>query len=188
MNPIDFVLPVGYPLPTLLRLAILVLYTTPYKPLDIILSYSHSNLQNNTFDDYVTAFRTRAQVTQLVAASPLSMGLLTDSPPSWHPAPAPLLDAKQKASELCSSWPGGLPNVALGYAFRGQTAENAIPTVVGLSSPREVHESIRVLNALKKATKDEDKARRKIETDVVELFKASGFHGWSWASPPEHWS
>lgn len=73
--------------------------------------------------------------------------------------------------------------MSLGYAFHGQAAEKAIPTVVGLSSLREVHESMRVLNELKQS--NGLAGRKDIESSVVELFKTSGFHGWSWASPPE---
>ncbi|KAF8076019.1 galactose dehydrogenase [Lyophyllum atratum] len=80
----------GYPLPTLLRLALLILHTPPYRPIDVILSYSHLSLQNSTFLQYAPQLQQRAQVGQLLAASPFSMGLLTASPPAWHPAPAEL--------------------------------------------------------------------------------------------------
>ncbi|EDR12522.1 galactose dehydrogenase, partial [Laccaria bicolor S238N-H82] len=104
----------GYPLPTLLRLSILILHTAPFKPVDILLSYSHLCLQNSTFMEFASHFYRRAKVGQLLAASPLSMGLLTQSPPSWHPAPPGLLHAVSKARE---NWPD-LTNLALGYSLR----------------------------------------------------------------------
>ena len=56
----------GYPLPTLLRLALLVLHTAPYEPLDVVLSYSHLNLQNSTLIAFAPVFRERALVRQLI--------------------------------------------------------------------------------------------------------------------------
>ncbi|PAV21138.1 Aldo keto reductase [Pyrrhoderma noxium] len=134
----------GFPLPTLLRLALLILHTPPYKPIDIILSYSHSNLQNPSFASFAPILRSRAHVSQLVAASPLNMGLLTPRPPVWHPAPEALREAVRRAVGVVAGakalveggkeygngveqehgkgggggWEGGLPDVALGYAMR----------------------------------------------------------------------
>ncbi|KDQ29275.1 hypothetical protein PLEOSDRAFT_2849, partial [Pleurotus ostreatus PC15] len=105
----------GYPLPTLLRLALCILHNPPYEPVDVILSYSHLNLQNSTFLAFAPHLITRAKVKQLLAASPLSMGLLTPSPPQWHPAPPPLKASAAAAGKL---WDKGLPDLALGYSIR----------------------------------------------------------------------
>lgn len=169
---------VGYPLPTLLRLALLILHTPPYKPVDAILSYSHLSLQNATFSDFLPHFQGRAQVRQLLAASPLSMGLLTPTPPAWHPAPPGLLAA---AVEAGSIWPEGLPNLAVGYSIQSTGAAHGnTPLVVGFSHPREVHECIRVWRELQDGHLDE---RRKSEAEAREVFRKSGFLDWSWASP-----
>ncbi|KAI5124758.1 hypothetical protein M0805_005392 [Coniferiporia weirii] len=185
----------GYPLPTLLRLALLILHTPPFKPVDIILSYSHSNLQNFAFSDFAVPLRERARVSQLVAASPLNMGLLTPSPPVWHPSPASLRMAVAAASDACAEaeWPGGLPNVALGYAMRrgnvfpadgqeGQASFEDVPVVIGWSNPAEVHESVRIWREVHQA--HDLSKRQEIEQKVVGIFKDSGYLGWSWASPP----
>jgi len=172
----------GYPLPTLLRLALLVLHTPPYKPLDLVLSYSHLNLQNATFANFAPQFSERAQVGQLLTASPLNMGLLTPVPPSWHPAPKRLHEAVSDARENSEIWPKGLPNLALGYAMRNSGSANGdLPLVVGFSHPREVHECLEVWR--KVAGGDDESERRGMEELVIEIFHKSGFLNWSWASP-----
>ncbi|CCM04029.1 uncharacterized protein FIBRA_06186 [Fibroporia radiculosa] len=169
----------GYPLPTLLRLALLVLHTPPYKPLDVLLSYCHSTLQNDAFTAFVPLFRERARVSQLLTASPLCMGLLTPTPPKWHPAPPELLKAVKQANVVCGEWEGGLPNVAIGYGYR-TASRMSMPVVVGLSNPREVHENIQVWRAIKEGKNDN--ARVVQEKEVSKVF--SDFVNWSWASPP----
>mmetsp|Transcript_27369 Transcript_27369/g.31302 ORF Transcript_27369/g.31302 Transcript_27369/m.31302 type:complete len:501 (-) Transcript_27369:113-1615(-) len=54
----------------------------------------------------------------IMAAAPLSMGLLTHSkPPEWHPAPKELQAACKKASEIAKSFDVDLPTLALMYAL-----------------------------------------------------------------------
>ncbi|KAI0363725.1 Aldo/keto reductase [Pilatotrama ljubarskyi] len=170
----------GYPLPTLLRLALLVLHTPPFKPLDVLLSYSHSNLQNCTITEFAEQFRGRAKIPQLLTASPLNMGLLTPNVPPWHPATPEMREAARRATKLCEDeqWEGGLPNIAVGYGFR-KGGELSLPVVVGLSNPREVHESMRAWREIK-GGKDKEK-RIALEQQVIALF--GDRFGWSWASP-----
>lgn len=110
------------------------------------------------------------------------MGLLTPSPPKWHPASEESRDASRLAHDICvkEEWAGGLVDVALGFAYRrGQ--ELGLPTVVGLSQPREVHENIQVWRALQEQTAEKSKERADIEGRVLGAFK--DVQGWSWASP-----
>jgi len=171
----------GYPLPVLLRLAILVLHVTG-EPLDVLLSYSHLNLQNDTFTSYAPELRARAKVKQLLTASPLNMGLLTPTPPSWHPAPPGLREAASNAHSICvaNGWGHGLPDIALGFAYR-KAKELELPTVVGLSNPQEVHETMKVWRELTLEAGDVAKKRRAVEALANDQF--STFQGWSWASP-----
>jgi len=166
----------GYPLPTLLRLALLVLHTPPFEPLDIILSYSHLCIQNATYCEFVPYFRDRARIPNILTASPLSMGMLTPNPPAWHPAPPPLRVAIKDATERCAGWEGGLVNISLGYAFN---RAREIPTVVGLSRLREVHENVRVWREVKE-NKD-GPHRRDLENECVGIFKSAGYLDWDWA-------
>ena len=170
----------GFPLSTLLRLAILILHTAPYKPVDVILSYSHLCLQNTTFLDFVPHFYARAQVGQLVPASPLSMGMLTPTPPPWHPAPPEL---KQAVVDARVGWGGDFPELAVGYSLRQSGAlEPALPLVVGFSNPREVHECVRVWREVRAGAREGSK-REEGEEAAREVFRKAGYSDWSWASP-----
>ncbi|EMD40999.1 hypothetical protein CERSUDRAFT_131452 [Gelatoporia subvermispora B] len=170
----------GYPLPTLLRIALLVLHNPPYQPLDVLLSYSHLTLQNSTFAEFLPHFRDRARIPQLLTASPLNMGLLTPNPPPWHPAPTELKNAARTANAMCkdAGWEGGLPNVAIGYGYEAGAALN-VPVVVGISNLREVHENVRVWREIKEGK--QDAKRKEVETKILDQF--ADFKGWSWASP-----
>ncbi|KAF4619372.1 hypothetical protein D9613_005452 [Agrocybe pediades] len=169
----------GFPLPTLLRLAILILHTAPYKPVDVLLSYSHLCLQNSAFLQFVPHFYERAKIGQLLAASPLSMALLTTNPPSWHPAPPEL---RKAVVESASTWDGDYPNLAVGYSVRHTNfAEKPLPLVIGLSTPREVHEIVKVWREIQAGS--ENDARRKGEEKAREVFRQAGYLDWSWASP-----
>jgi len=168
----------GYPLPTLLRLAILVLNQPPYKPLDVLLSYCHLSLQNSTLTAYAPHFIERARVGQLLTASPLSMGLLTSKPPAWHPAPSELHKVVQDCLAQC---PLDLPNVAIGFSIRHTgTSHYNIPQVLGLSTPREVHECIKVWREINERSGAD---REKYEELIRRKFEEAGFKDWSWASP-----
>ncbi|KAG8956653.1 hypothetical protein FRC04_000131 [Tulasnella sp. 424] len=182
----------GYPLPTLLRLSLLILHKTG-KPLDIVLSFSQYNLQNTTFAAFFPEFTQRAKVARVLTASPFSMGLLTNSPPDWHPAPGPLKDLVKRVieSDEVKTWAGGLPNIALGYSFRregtvmGQAAAQ-VPTVVGFSNTQHVHESVAVWREV--CTLPGEAERRKAaENGVIKMFENEGWMDKSWPNGPKEW-
>ncbi len=109
------------------------------------------------------------------------MGLLTPSQPPWHPAPLTLLEASQKANEALRDGHNGLPKISLGFAYR-KAKELGIPTVVGLSKMKEVHETIRIWRELNTEGK-QDIAEMRDEEGIA--FKClEEFQGYSWASPP----
>ncbi|KIY45997.1 hypothetical protein FISHEDRAFT_48328 [Fistulina hepatica ATCC 64428] len=168
----------GYPLPTLLRLCLLILHTPPFKPVDIVLSYCHLTLQNSTQLKFKSHFYERAKVGQVIAASPFSMGLLTARVPAWHPAPQDMKDISAKSLE------GGedLPDLALAYAIREARAAE-LPLVVGLSNPREVQECTRIWQDTVALAGHALQDRKEREEAVKQLFKAAGYLDWSWASP-----
>ncbi|GAA5952887.1 hypothetical protein JCM21900_004255 [Sporobolomyces salmonicolor] len=186
----------GFPLPTLLRLARLV--AAHVEPLDIMQSYCHHTLQNTTLSAFLPLFYA-AGVKQVIAASPLSMGLLRSAPaPAWHPANAALQAATQQAVELVASRGAQLEDVALGFGFTSArlegTAGRDTPTVVGLSTPEEVHETMKVYSEIYRVRgetrkgrspgeglSDACKTQRELEKDVVEIFKKSGTMNWTWA-------
>lgn len=176
----------GYPLSVLLRLAILVKHTAPYKPLDVVLSYCHLNLQNRTLLDFKTAFDQRAGVKQVIAASPLSMGLLTPNPPAWHPASDNFKGAVKEAVRASGKPDGqsGLPELALEYAFQ-KAREVETPTVVGLGSLNDVHENARIWYSVDKQGLGEDEEWKQRVQDVISVFGEGdgGLLDRSWDNP-----
>lgn len=126
--------------------------------------------------------RERARIAQFIGASPLNMGLLTPSPPPWHPAPENVRDLARKAAALCieDGWDGGLPNVALGYSYR-KSAELNVPMVVGLSQLREIHETVKVWRELKAQDEGYGRKRQALEKLIQTSFGDA--IGYSWASP-----
>lgn len=166
----------GYPLPVLLRLALLILHNPPYKPVDVILSYSHLTLQDSTFLKFAPHLRERAKVGQLVVASPFSMGLLTSHPPPpWHPSP----ETMRKATADVLEEVGDLPDLALRYSMRKCSVD--FPLVVGFSNLQEVHASAKIWRQVREEIDDSDRLER--EERAREVFQQAGYLDWSWASP-----
>jgi D-arabinose 1-dehydrogenase len=142
----------AYPLPTLLRLSLLVLHTAPFEPVDIIQTYSHQNLQNTGLSAYLPEFKTRAKVGTVMNASPLNMGLLTTAgPPDWHPAPKELRECVNEAKEMVKASGvkvmGGevqravkLEDLAVSFGMRGlgNGQGSAPPVVVGCGTLDQV--------------------------------------------------
>ncbi|KAL7555020.1 hypothetical protein ACHAWF_018601 [Thalassiosira exigua] len=73
---------------------------------------------------------------RLMAAAPLSMGLLTiDGPPSWHPAPSSLKDACASAAKACDAEGLNISTLALVYALAQQEVGS---TLLGMKDIEEV--------------------------------------------------
>ena len=145
-------------------------HNPPYKPLDLVLSYCHLTLQNDALETFGPLLENRGQVQQVLNASPLSMGLLTPSPPKWHPAPKEVI----KAAELaCQMTAGTLPNLALGYSIR-QSLGGKMPVAVGYSSLSEVHASVEVLR--------EDIGLKEKEEEVMRIFEGHKVKNNSWVT------
>lgn len=96
---------------------------------DQSLVYCHNNLHDMSLfreccfpserspTDSFAGFCEKSKV-HLMAAAPLSMGLLTHSgPPGWHPAPSALKEACVKASKLCDSEGVNISSLALMYSL-----------------------------------------------------------------------
>ncbi|KAL8284088.1 hypothetical protein RQP46_004837 [Phenoliferia psychrophenolica] len=185
----------GFPLPTLLRLARLV--KAHLQPLDIMQSYCHHTLQNTTLATYIPLFEA-AGVKQVISASPLSMGLLrNEGGQAWHPASPELLKAQAEAVAVVTKAGTTLEAVALGYglASAGSSASHT-PIVVGLSTPEEVHETMRVYaelysNPEARAAREPgtgtfageaQKKQVELEGQVAEIIRKAGAFNWTWDS------
>ncbi|KAH7343848.1 NADP-dependent oxidoreductase domain-containing protein [Rhizoctonia solani] len=169
----------GYPLPVLLRLGRLV--AAKGNPADIIMSYSHFNLQNHAFEVFAPLLL-QTGVKQLLTASPFNMGYLTSRTPEWHPAPTEMVSFKDdQLVKLAEKWPGGLPNLAMGYALRRNSGVMAdIPTVAGFSRTSEVHEAMSVW---REVTGGVSSPRHELELAVIQAVKDAGWENYSWKSP-----
>ena len=67
-----------------------------------ILNFCHFTLNDDKLLDFLDYFEERG--IGVINASPLSMGLLSQrGVPSWHPAPASLVEARRRAVEHCSA-------------------------------------------------------------------------------------
>jgi len=145
-----------------------------------MMSYSHLTIQNDTFLSFAKELKERAGVGQLITASPLCMGLLTPNPPEWSPAPPELKSASSEAVDVCYSWAGGLPDIALGFAYRN-ARHLGISTVVGMGSLGEVHETMKIWREIVSDSRAQE--RREYEERVIRVFDASGYRNYSWTSP-----
>ncbi|GAA97114.1 uncharacterized protein L969DRAFT_96995 [Mixia osmundae IAM 14324] len=193
----------GLPLPTILRLARLILYHHK-RPLDIVLSYAHHSIQNDTLGQWLPMLFD-AGLLQVVNASPFSMGMLTRrGAPDWHPAPAQLRQAVRDLSEeIIKSHPpkGGLASdvqgheaprttierVALAYGLSSASplAKQATVTAVGFSSPEEVEEALAVYELVYGKCSSAAALDEMTHWAVIaqERLTQAGFQDWIWAQP-----
>ncbi|KAH8830617.1 Aldo/keto reductase family-domain-containing protein [Flagelloscypha sp. PMI_526] len=163
----------GYPLPTLLRVSLL-LDPSP----DVIMSYSHLNLQNRSLLSFLPAFRDTAKIPTILSASPLNMGLLTPSIPTWHPAPEELratMEAFQK------EWNGNLPELALMFGME-TCSKNGLPLVVGLSNVKEVETIMAVWARFMEQGGKMTAGERQADAIFKKVLDEGGWIDWSWAS------
>jgi len=178
----------GLPLPSLLRIALLVLNRTG-RPLDAVQTYAHLTLQNATLLPYAQALRTRARVPHVLAASPLGMGLLLPppaGPPAWHPAPEALRTAVREAIRALGSETEQVVAVAVAWsvhlAAAGPDNAGRMPVVVGMSNLREVHETVaawRWANDQVQGRREELERKAALAQGV---FERTGTVGWTWPS------
>ena len=126
----------GFPLQMLRRVA-------QAAKVDAILSYCRYNLLMNDLDDVLTPFA-REHGIGLINASPLHMGILTDSgPPPWHPAPAEVREAGIRIAEACRTAGVNVETVALRYCSRYPSAAT---TLVGMRQSSEVEANLRAFD------------------------------------------
>lgn len=115
--------------------------------IDQSLSYGHLNLHDVTLLSSSFSELCKNNDIALLAAAPLSMGLLTPGdPPSWHPAPAELKDRCKKANVLCEDAGASLPHLATIYSL----AIEAVPcTLLGVKNSFELDRMLKASRSLK---------------------------------------
>ena len=125
----------GLPLPVLRR-------AVEGARLDVVLSYCHYHLADTTMEEGLAPSASERGV-GLVNASPLAMGLLTDSgPPEWHPAPPTLKATCRRAAETCAREGADLAELALRFAIETPIVAT---TLVGMATVAQVDRNLEAI-------------------------------------------
>ncbi|KAJ1937896.1 hypothetical protein EC988_007750, partial [Linderina pennispora] len=177
----------GYPLPVLLEIA--QIQQQRGNPLDVVLSYCNYNLHCQTLKEYVPRLRD-AGVTAIIAASPLSMGLLTSGPtPEWHPAKDEVKSAVAECvalvdKTLVNKHGVTLAEMAERFAFEFDGVD------VHLVGARTKEEVVRALAAYESTQESKmsnggrytDEEVQAVYEQVKEILEP--FSNYTWPSPP----
>ena len=110
--------------------------------LDAILSYAHASLNDDSLMDMIDYLKSKE--VGVIAASPLSMGILTQAgPPAWHPAGAEIREATARALDYCKTKDLDLSDIAVSWSYRlsGPTS-----LLVGMNNPATVHANFSAVN------------------------------------------
>ncbi|HVT80193.1 MAG TPA: aldo/keto reductase [Phycisphaerae bacterium] len=106
---------------------------------DTILSYCHYSMNDTALAGLLPYLQQKGL--GIINASPLSMGLLSESgPPNWHPAPAEIRAACAKAAAFCKARGADIAKLAVQFAV----AESRIATtLVGTASPENIMRNVK---------------------------------------------
>jgi len=113
--------------------------------LDVIISYAHFTLQNDRLRSDLLPIAEQHGV-GVLNASPLSLGLLTQSgPPPWHPASEHLQRAARQAAEWCHAQGIDIARLGMEYCF----AERRIAsTITGTAKLAELQTNLQALESV----------------------------------------
>jgi len=157
----------GYPLDALLRVVDLV----PAGTVAFAMTYGHLNLHDRTLEAAAPLFGDRGVT--VIAAAPLSMGLLTDAgPPDWHPCRPALRSAARRAAEVCRSsrspsrTENRLESVALRHGLR-LARDLGVTTVCSARTDAELQENMREL-----AGRDDEDQDDILDGSIADIFGA----------------
>ncbi|KAF3340386.1 L-galactose dehydrogenase [Carex littledalei] len=107
-----------------------VLDRVPPGSVDVILSYCHFGINDSTLVDLIPYLKSKG--VGVISASPLAMGLLTDSgPPAWHPASDELKSACKLAAEHCRKKGKKITKIAMQYCLSNKDISTVL---VGMNS------------------------------------------------------
>ncbi|XP_077234002.1 NAD(P)-linked oxidoreductase superfamily protein isoform X1 [Tasmannia lanceolata] len=128
-----------------------VLDRVPPGSVDVILSYCHYSINDSTLEDLLPYLKSKG--VGVISASPLAMGILTESgPPEWHPASSELKSACQAAAAHCKEKGRNISKIALQYSLSNREISSIL---VGMNSVRQVQENVAA--AVELATFGKDK-------------------------------
>ncbi|CAL0331451.1 unnamed protein product [Lupinus luteus] len=129
-----------------------VLDRVPPGTVDVILSYCHHCINDSTLEDIIPYLKSKG--VGIINASPLSMGLLTESgPPEWHPASPELKSACQAAATYCKEKGKNISKLALQYSLLNKEITSVL---VGMKSVKQVEENVAAARELAASGIDEE--------------------------------
>lgn len=128
-----------------------VLDRVPLGSVDVILSYCHYGINDTTLEDLIPYLKNKG--VGVISASPLSMGLLTESgPPEWHPASAELKAACQTAVASCKKKGKNISKLAMQYSLCNKDISTIL---VGMKSVEQVQVNVAAATELAQGQIDE---------------------------------
>ncbi|XP_076948509.1 L-galactose dehydrogenase-like [Bidens hawaiensis] len=129
-----------------------VLDRVPPGTVDVILSYCHYSVNDTTLEDLIPYLKSKG--VGVISASPLAMGLLTESgPPEWHPASPELKAACQTAADFCKKKGKDISKLAMQYSLCNKDISTIL---VGMKSVEQVQVNVAAATELAKGFKDEE--------------------------------
>ncbi|KAL6964179.1 L-galactose 1-dehydrogenase [Sarracenia purpurea var. burkii] len=128
-----------------------VLDRVPPGTVDVILSYCHYGINDSSLEDLLPYLKNKG--VGVISASPLAMGLLTESgPPEWHPASPELKVACQAAAAYCKEKGKNISKLAMQYSLSNKDISSIL---VGMNSVKQVKENVAAAIELETVGKDE---------------------------------
>ncbi len=114
----------------------------PAGTVESVLNFCHYTLNDDKLVDYLDYFESKE--IGVINASPLAMGLLSErGVPSWHPAPAALVEACKKAVEYCREKHYPIEKLAIQYAVSNPRIAT---TLFSSANPANVKKNIEYVN------------------------------------------
>jgi L-galactose dehydrogenase len=111
--------------------------------LDVILTYCHYNLMNNTLNEILAPI-VKSKNVGLINASVTHMGILMDQgPPEWHPAPARVKDTGRAVTVFCDRQNANIAHLAIQYALQNRHVD---VTLLGARTLEELEQSLKILD------------------------------------------
>ncbi|XP_057748765.1 L-galactose dehydrogenase [Arachis stenosperma] len=136
-----------------------VLDRVPPGSVDVILSYCHYCINDSTLEDLIPYLKSKG--VGIINASPLSMGLLTESgPPQWHPASPELKSACQAAAACCKKKGKNISKLAMQYSLLNKDITTVL---VGIKSVEQVEQNVAAATELATSGIDQE-ALSEVET------------------------
>ena len=106
--------------------------------IDTILSFCHYELNDTSLESLLP--KCRELDVGVINASPTGMGLLTErGVPSWHPAPAPIVEGCRQAVDYCRSVGADIVKLAVQFSI---SHPEIATTLVGTANPENIRKNI----------------------------------------------